>query len=55
MSMLRKTLSLSFILLAFWAKAQKTLVYSDPVAIYNRGLELYDKEKFAAAIPEFEA
>jgi len=35
--------------------AQKTAIYTDPVAYYNRGLELYDKEKYGSAINEFEA
>lgn len=34
--------------------AQKTTIYTDPVAYYNRGLELYDKEKYGSAIHEFE-
>src|SRR5688572_22655713 len=53
--MLRKIVALLFFTSALSLQAQVTQVYSDPLAIYNRGLELYDKEKFAAAIPEFEA
>ncbi len=34
---------------------QQTRVLEDPIAHYNMGLELYDKEKFAAAMLEFEA
>ncbi len=34
--------------------AQKTAIYTDPVSFYNRGLELYDKEKYGSAIDEFE-
>ncbi|HYG15211.1 MAG TPA: tetratricopeptide repeat protein [Bacteroidia bacterium] len=34
--------------------AQKTMVYSDPVSHYNRGLDLYDKEHYGSAIGEFE-
>lgn len=36
------------------ASAQKTAIYTDPVSFYNRGLELYDKEKYGSAIDEFE-
>lgn len=53
--MLRKIFSLLFCILVLGLNAQQTQVYSDPMVLYNRGLELYDKEKFAAAIPEFEA
>jgi TolA-binding protein len=34
--------------------AQQTLVYTDEIRYYNRGLELFDKEKFAAAQKHFD-
>ncbi len=52
--MLKKLLFLIPIFASLGLSAQQTLEYSDPVLWYNRGLELYDKEKYAAAIPEFE-
>lgn len=36
------------------ARAQKTLVFSDPLKHYNQALELFDKEKFGPAKTEFE-
>ncbi len=35
------------------SKAQKTAIYEDEIRYYNRGLELFDKEKFAAAFTHF--
>jgi tetratricopeptide (TPR) repeat protein len=35
------------------SKAQKTAIYEDEVRYYNRGLELFDKEKYAAAFTHF--
>ncbi len=36
------------------ARAQKTLVFSDPIKHYNQALELFDKEKYGPAQTEFE-
>jgi TolA-binding protein len=41
-------------LLAQGVQAQKTAAVSNPVSYYNRGLELFDKEKYGSAIHEFE-
>lgn len=54
MRSLRNLFSLLFLGFTLHGLAQETPVYSDPVSYYNNGLELYDKEKFAAAITEFE-
>ncbi|MDP3927979.1 MAG: tetratricopeptide repeat protein [Bacteroidota bacterium] len=35
-------------------KAQQTAIFTDEIKFYNRGLELYDKEKFAAAQKHFD-
>ncbi len=44
--------------LGLWLPAilwgQKTAAVSDPVNLYNHGIELYDKEKYGSAIQEFE-
>lgn len=37
------------------AKAQQTAIHTDEIAQYNRGLELFDKEKYAEAQVQFEA
>ncbi len=55
MSKLRNIVSLLCLTLTLGAFAQETRVYADPISRYNNGLELYDKEKFAAAITEFNA
>lgn len=34
-------------------KAQQTAIYTDEIKFYNRGLELFDKEKFSAAQKHF--
>lgn len=45
---------LLFVLLcSLQSKAQKTAVYEDEIRFFNRGLELFDKEKFAAAQTHF--
>ncbi|MCF8255259.1 MAG: tetratricopeptide repeat protein [Bacteroidia bacterium] len=35
-------------------KAQQTMVYTDEIKFYNRGIELFDKEKYAAAQKHFD-
>ncbi len=55
MSKLRNIVSLLCLTLYLGAYAQETRIYADPISRYNNGLELYDKEKFAAAITEFSA
>lgn len=55
MALLRKLFFSLFLLVSTWLNAQQTLVIEDPVAQYNMGLELYDKEKFAAASTAFKA
>ncbi len=35
-------------------RAQKTLIYEDVIKVYEKGLELYDKEKYGSAQREFE-
>ena len=55
MPKLRNILSLLLVTVTLGLSAQETQIYTDPVSLYNNGLELYDKEKFAAAITEFEA
>lgn len=35
-------------------KAQQTMIYTDQIKFYNRGLELFDKEKYAAAQKHFD-
>jgi len=55
MSKLRNIITLLCLTLYIGAFAQETRIYADPVSRYNNGLELYDKEKFAAAITEFSA
>jgi len=52
---LRNIVTLLCLTLYLGAFAQETRIYADPIARYNNGLELYDKEKFAAAITEFKA
>lgn len=42
-----------FFLLLQTAKAQRTMIYDDNIRYYNRGLELFDKEKFAVAQKHF--
>lgn len=45
-----------FVLLFFGWKvsfAQKTFIYSDPMALFNQGMELFEKEKFSAAQRQF--
>lgn len=54
MRKLRIFISMLITLTCFYSQAQETQVYTDPVSYYNNGLELYDKEKFGAAITEFE-
>src|SRR5690606_27280623 len=52
--MYRKLLFITTALFYFFqAEAQRTQVFSDPTAYYNRALELYDKEKYSAAVKEF--
>ncbi|MDX5321225.1 MAG: tetratricopeptide repeat protein, partial [Bacteroidota bacterium] len=51
---LRNILPFLFFLAALPSLAQETPIYTDPVSYYTNGLELYDKEKFGAAIVEFE-
>lgn len=46
--------TLFLIVVATAANAQKTAAVTDPVALYNRGLALFDKEKYGSAISEFE-
>lgn len=54
--MLKLRISFLFCLfsLATLVRAQETIIYQDPVQHYNKALELYDKEKFGAAIQAFE-
>jgi TolA-binding protein len=37
-----------------FSPAPNTAAVSNPVSYYNRGLELFDKEKYGSAIHEFE-
>lgn len=46
--------TLLFVIVATATNAQKTIALTDPVALYNRGLALFDKEKYGSAIAEFE-
>jgi tetratricopeptide (TPR) repeat protein len=41
------------LLFALTTNAQRTAVYDDEIRFYNRGLELFEKEKFAAAQKHF--
>jgi TolA-binding protein len=36
------------------SKAQQTAIYTDEIKFYNRGIELFEKEKYAAAQTHFE-
>jgi TolA-binding protein len=42
-----------FIIRGFYVSGQQTRIYSDPVSHYSKGLDLYDKQKYTAAISEF--
>lgn len=44
----------AFIVFPLGLLAQKTSAVADPVSYYNRGNELFDKEKYGSAIHEFE-
>ncbi|MDZ7740471.1 MAG: tetratricopeptide repeat protein [Bacteroidota bacterium] len=51
---LKGCLSVLFILITLNFYAQETAIYDDPAAKYNSGLELFNKEKYAAAQEIFE-
>lgn len=55
-SLRRILLSIAFLFVVFinLSKGQQTAVFTDEIKYYNRGLELYDKEKFAAAQKHFD-
>lgn len=52
----RSALKTSVVLLAFPAllQAQMTMIYDNDLLPYNRGLELYEKQKYGAAKEQFE-
>lgn len=52
---MKQIIFLSLILIFCKAQAQQTLIYSEPDANYKYGVELFDKEKYAAAKSYFEA
>ncbi len=41
------------ILISAAAQAQRTRIYTDPEAVFREGLDLFQKEKYAAAQPKF--
>ena len=44
---------LFLLMVSFNSKAQRTAVYEDEMRFYNRGIELFEKEKYAAAQKHF--
>ena len=47
------TFILFFVFIGLSVQAQKTKIYTDQYADYRDGLELFDKQKFAAAQEKF--
>lgn len=51
---MRYLIAICFLGLSYYAGAQATAGNTDPIAIYNKGVELFEKEKYGAAMHEFD-
>ena len=51
---MRYLIAICLLGISYYASAQATVINTDPVAIYNKGIELFEKEKYGPAMHEFD-